>query len=1094
MKKVVISIGLFFACACASAQNPTKEFEIESILVDACNFTSVEPNNEMLVFKVGPNPINISNLTVAGQLGAQTYTVNNWPTLNSSWNGLIQNAATASVTAALQSTITNGCGQLVEPPGGIIPPFASVLMVTSTTPSTTDNSFAALTDSLYIIYHNATYTVTTGHFKNSPCVGSALSATPCTYTAPANRGFILMDNSTGASDTVTYDITLLTNTLTATPYGGSTAQNDGATVRYAWPGFPTSTYENQGCKAPFIPLSASASPTNTTICNNGSASLSGTAAGTYTSVAWSGGSGTFGSPNSLNTTYTPGASDNGVVILTLTVNGKCMGAVATATVAVTVNNPPIPSITSSGGTTFCSGTSTTLSVTSTGTLSTTYTWSPGSSSATSITVTPAAGTQIYTVDASNACGTLSTTFTLNVNALPVLSVVNDTACAGASATLSVSGASTYTWNTGAQGSSLSASPATTTPYTVTGTDGNGCSASANGQIFIYQLPAVTVNSPSVCPGGTVTLNAAGANTFTWSNSQNGSSISVTPSSSGTISVTGTDTHSCSATATASITVFASPSVTVNNSTICPGNSAVLNASGASTYVWSNGSVTPSITVTPSGNTSYTVVGTSVNGCKDSSIATVSVVNSLTVTASPASSPICKGTSTTLNGNGANTYTWSPVSSLSSSNGTSVTASPTVTTTYTVVGSSGSCADTSTVTVTVNQLPNVTANSGTICLGQQTATLTAGGATSYTWSPSTGLSSSTGTSVNANPTATTTYVVTGTDNNGCTNTATLSVVVNQLPPVSVTPISVCPGVSGTLTASGASGYSWSSGQTGASIPVPGTAAQYTVTGTDANGCVNTATVSVSLLSAPTMPTVTGTSVICNGQAGNLSVTTAGTYSWTGPGGSLGSGSSVIVTQAGVYTVTSTNSCGSVNSTFTVNVSTPQAGFVPNPAGGTAPVSVTFSNSSTGTQLSNYWNFANGDTSHALNPTETYNAGGIYNVVLVVIDQYGCMDTAMHTIVVTDTILPTIIPNVFSPNGDAINDLFTVSVDAAGGFNCQIYDRWGLLLFEWTDMKGGWDGKNASNGSNASDGTYYYLVTYIDRSGNSVKKPGFLQLVR
>src|SRR5258706_8468605 len=95
----------------------------------------------------------------------------------------------------------------------------------------------------------------------------------------------------------------------------------------------------------------------------------------------------------------------------------------------------------------------------------------------------------------------------------------------------------------------------------------------------------------------------------------------------------------------------------------------------------------------------------------------------------------------------------------------------------------------------------------ICNGQS-ATLTAGGAQTYIWTPSTNLSASTGSPVTASSSSTTTYTVTGTDNNGCSATTQVTVMVNPLPVITVTPPpAICNGQSATLTASGAQSYSW-----------------------------------------------------------------------------------------------------------------------------------------------------------------------------------------------------------------------------------------------------------------------------------------------
>src|SRR5260221_10556190 len=111
-------------------------------------------------------------------------------------------------------------------------------------------------------------------------------------------------------------------------------------------------------------------------------------------------------------------------------------------------------------------------------------------------------------------------------------------------------------------------------------------------------------------------------------------------------------------------------------------------------------------------------------------------------------------------------------------------------------------------MTVNPLPGITATPPPAICNGQSATLTASGAQSYNWTPSTNLSASTGSPVTASPSSTTTYTVTGTDNNGCSATAQVIVTVNPLPIITVTPPpAICNGQSATLTASGAQSYSW-----------------------------------------------------------------------------------------------------------------------------------------------------------------------------------------------------------------------------------------------------------------------------------------------
>ncbi len=203
-----------------------------------------------------------------------------------------------------------------------------------------------------------------------------------------------------------------------------------------------------------------------------------------------------------------------------------------------------------------------------------------------------------------------------------------------------------------------------------------------------------------------------------------------------------------------------------------------------------------------------------------------------------SSTVCASSTTTLTASGTATYSWSPSSGLSTNTGASVIANPTVTTTYTVTGTT--YASTRTATITVYAL-GVTINTATICTGS-TATLTANGATTYTWS-----NSATTASISVSPTITSNYTVTATGGiNNCTDVFTTTVTVNPIPIITINPPidTICAGVTTTLTASGALTYTWSNTytsntSTGATIyPSPVNTANYIVTGIDVNGCKNT----------------------------------------------------------------------------------------------------------------------------------------------------------------------------------------------------------------------------------------------------------------
>lgn len=308
-----------------------------------------------------------------------------------------------------------------------------------------------------------------------------------------------------------------------------------------------------------------------------------------------------------------------------------------------------------------------------------------------------------------------------------------------------------------------------------------------------------------------------------------------------------------------------PIITMSPSvTICPGASTTLSASGASTYSWSpatglSATTGASVTASPTSTTTYTVTGTNTCGMTgDAVTVTVTVLPTL-LTVSP-SVTICPGTSTVLTASGTSTYSWSPATGLSATTGATVTASLTVTTTYSVTGTDvNGCVETKTVTVTVFPTPTVTVSpSVTICPGTSTI-LSASGASTYYWSPATGLSATTGTTVTASPTVTTTYFVTGTDGNGCEAVAKTITVTMPTLIMTVSPdVIICPGASAILSASGETSYRWSPGTglsatTGSNVTAsPTSTITYTVVGTNNCGMPGeTKTITVTVV----IPTLT-----------------------------------------------------------------------------------------------------------------------------------------------------------------------------------------------------------------------------------------------
>lgn len=315
-----------------------------------------------------------------------------------------------------------------------------------------------------------------------------------------------------------------------------------------------------------------------------------------------------------------------------------------------------------------------------------------------------AGTYSVSMQAGNGFGLGNVvTNTVTVIATPTVVVANtsQTICSGSSATLSASGATTYSWNTSATTSSIVVTPASTTVYTVTGYNGT-CTNAKTASVNVNPSPTVSVNSPSICGSGSVVLTASGATTYSWSTSATTSTISVSPTITTVYTVTGT-TGSCTNVKTSTVLVSVMPTVAVNSSTICSGNSANLTASGATNYSWSTGATTSTIAPTPMSTTVYTVIG--FNGsCSSSKTTTVLVNPSPTLNANTTNSAICQGQVVVLSATGATSYTWQP----GSVNSASMNAFPSSTQVYTVTGSDpNGCSGIATITVVVNTCAGIT---------------------------------------------------------------------------------------------------------------------------------------------------------------------------------------------------------------------------------------------------------------------------------------------------------------------------------------------------------------------------------------------------
>ena len=419
---IVAFCGLLLAGE-VHAQVPTKCLEIESVLVDACNSACAdaqEGENEMFRFVAGPDAISLTDIDVQ------------WATPNA-FLGWVQNGTTASLTTQLNATITN-CGRLIEPTGGIIPAGKRVLGITSTDMCIAGNSFAGLSDTLYVIYQAPGNTF--GHFKNTNN-GDGINNTPS--GTQSFRTFILFVVSIQCSDSVTYNLPQLVNQLGT--YGGSPPQNDGSSLSISWPGASVVSYFNDGCQAPVTSFSATITSDVEPMPCGASTLLNATTVGNVASVFWSGGSGTFSNNSGNTTTYTLGPTEITSTLLAFCAVSAC-GDTVCDQIELWVQGALDLVITPNGPTDICSGS--TVELTASGGAA--YTWNTGAQTA-AIT----AGTSgIYIVTTSNSCGSISDTIEVSVTNAPVALLDGPTtACATQVLHLIASGGTSYAWSTGA---------------------------------------------------------------------------------------------------------------------------------------------------------------------------------------------------------------------------------------------------------------------------------------------------------------------------------------------------------------------------------------------------------------------------------------------------------------------------------------------------------------------------------------------------------------------------------------------------------------------------------------------------------------------
>lgn len=220
------------------------------------------------------------------------------------------------------------------------------------------------------------------------------------------------------------------------------------------------------------------------------------------------------------------------------------------------------------------------------------------------------------------------------------------------------------------------------------------------------------------------------------------------------------------------------------------------------------------------------------------------------------------------------------------------------------------------------------------------------------------------------------------------------------------------------------------------------------------------------------------------AASISAITGGNlpYSYLWSNSSTNDSISNLLTGDYSVTVTDANNCFATQTANVSQVLGVVASIAASPMSGQYPLTVNFTNNSTGAEYY-LWNFGDTDTSSVTTPSHVFELQGEYQVVLTAYNTPGCFTSDTLTIVVDGEV-----PNIFTPNGDGSNDKFSFNKISVSSFNAQIFNRWGKKVYEWTDPKEGWDG------SNAEAGVYYYIVQMTTLTGKQEELHGTITLLK
>lgn len=837
----------------------------------------------------------------------------------------------------------------------------------------------------------------------------------------------------------------------------STAQNPAVIVNAdsaTYDGLYTLLVTNNGCTSPpqevdvtinGIPLAPAT--INDTVCGSGNAVLTASGApvdGTYNWYTTAVG----GSP--INGQNGPTLTINNLTVTTIRyVSISRFGCEGPRSMVTAVYQNPVNTSISVSGSSICANETTasvTIPASENGVDYQAFTGGTAVSSSTagggSITLTINAsllntGANSLTIYATRpGCGAVALTNqpVVTINALPVPVITADgplTFCSGGNVNLTASSATSYLWNNGSTNASVNVT--TTGTYSVTVTDGNGCAGSSavvSVTVDTVPVPFITPSGPlTFCPGGNVTLTASGGSSYLWSNGDTNPSVVISQAGSYSVQVTSGSCTALSSSVTVNLLPAPTATITANGPlSFCDGGNVILNTDPASSYLWSDGQQTPSITVSQNGN--YSVTVTDANGCSGTSAPVNVIVHALPDANFTASSGgFCTGVTSlqlSANDNSLIVYDWYKDGSVLALNGSSSIAITTVGTYELEVTDANGCSAIS--TLSVQQLPdpvvNIIASSTSFCEGSSVpVTADFIDDALYQWFANgnpLGAPQLENTVLNANSDGDYSVLVTTTQ--GCTATSnSVTLTENALPVVTVSAsaLSFCSGESAVLTATAQNvTFQWYFNGN----PIPGAtgntlqamqAGNYTVEVNDGTCSATSAPLTLTVNNVPASPsTISGSTVLCSGYTDVYSIAPvngATGYTWTiSPANaasiSQGQGTTSVqinsTNQNFTVSVTAENACGSSGASSIavgINSGFPCDGEVLFAANQTAVcvgsqvVFTNYTNNAFFPGLTPQWNFgagANPATASGNGPhTVTYTSAGLKTVTLSYTDQFG-----------------------------------------------------------------------------------------------------------